>query len=288
MDFETREIRKMEMKDRKIKEKKPKSKVATVVIIFLVFLNLALSLYIIYDKKIYQLAFSFFQKEEEKKSIDLVENLSVDDETVSTLYSYLAPIKERFVMNSQVFAADLSEEEAKAFALSLLKEEDFEKVEGEEFDGVEYRLKAVFLEDAITKILGKDYSVSKDDLKKPYYQKYSNELKGDVLLSYDATFDSYQVMFEDPSEKEVEPFYTKLVKAEKKNNQIILTEKVVYTLEEKEKVSLYSDWGLSHLLEEEIADIDMDDFLDDASNVIYTFEKVGKNYQFISSKMMEK
>lgn len=288
MDFETREIRKMEMKDRKIKEKKPKSKIATFVIAFLVFLNLVLSLYIVYDKKIYQAVVSYFQHEGKKEDSELVQKLSVDDETVSTLYSYLTPVKETFVMNSQILVSDLSDDEARAFAMTLLKEENFEKKVDEDTKQTEYHLKAVFLEDAISKLLGKGYKLSKNDLKKPFYQKYSNELKGEVLLVYDATFDSYQVTFESPLEKEVEPFYTKLIKAERKNNQIILTEKVIYTLEENERVSLYSDWRLSSLLEEEITDIDIDDFLEEASEIVYVFEKVGKNYQFISSKMQEK
>lgn len=288
MDFETREIRKMEMKDRKIKEKKPKSKIATFVIAFLVFLNLGLSLYIVYDKKIYQAVVSYFQHEGKKENSELVQKLSVDDETVSTLYSYLTPVKETFVMNSQILVSDLSDDEARAFAMALLKEENFEKKVDEDTKQAEYHLKAVFLEDAISKLLGKDYKLSKNDLKKTFYQKYSNELKGEVLLVYDDTFDSYQVTFESPLEKEVEPFYTKLIKAERKNNQIILTEKVIYTLEENERVSLYSDWRLSSLLEEEITDIDIDDFLEEASEIVYVFEKVGKNYQFISSKMQEK
>ena len=89
-------------------------------------------------------------------------------------------------------------------------------------------------------------------------------------------------------EKEVEPFYTKLTKAIKKENRLIITEKVIYTLEEEGKVKIYSDWALSRLLKESSTAIEINDYLDQGIEINYVFEKKGENYQFLSSEINEK
>lgn len=288
MDFDTREIRKMEMKDRKIKEKpkKKKSKVATAIIVLLFLTNIALLSYIVYDKELYKEVISYFEKKPTTEK-EKIEKLSLQDEEVNTLYSYLTPIKEKLVMHSSMSKQDLTEEEAKALSLSLLKEEDFERENG----GLEeqtYQLKSVLLEEAAEKILGRDYQLKKEDMKTPVYQNYSNALKGNITMSYQETCNCYLVKIAEKEEKEVEPFYTKLTKAIKKENRLIITEKVIYTLEEEGKVKIYSDWALSRLLKESSTAIEINDYLDQGIEINYVFEKKGENYQFLSSEINEK
>jgi len=288
MDFDTREIRKMEMKDRKIKEKpkKKKSKVATAIIVLLFLTNIALLSYIVYDKELYKEVISYFEKNPTTEK-EKIEKLSLQDEEVNTLYSYLTPIKEKLVMHSSMSKQDLTEEEAKALSLSLLKEEDFERENG----GLEeqtYQLKSVLLEEAAEKILGRDYQLKKEDMKTPVYQNYSNALKGNITMSYQETCNCYLVKIAEKEEKEVEPFYTKLTKAIKKENRLIITEKVIYTLEEEGKVKIYSDWALSRLLKESSTAIEINDYLDQGIEINYVFEKKGENYQFLSSEINEK
>ena len=96
MDFDTREIRKMEMKDRKMKDrpKKKKSKVATTIIVFLFLTNIGLLSYIVYDKELYKEVSSYFEKTSPTPK-EKIEKLSLQDEEVNTVYSYLTPIKEK-------------------------------------------------------------------------------------------------------------------------------------------------------------------------------------------------
>lgn len=241
--------------------------------------------FIVYDKKLYKNVLDYFDKKEETEK---AESLDLTSEEVSTLYSYLVPIKEKLVTNSEVLVHNLSQDEAKAFALSLLREEDFEKVENANNETANYKLNSVFLENAAKKILGKDFSIQKEDMKNSYYEKYSNQLQGNMSLIYNEIDNCYEVVITEPEEKEVEPFYTKLIRATKRKNQIILTEKVIYTSQEENKISVYSNWELSNLLKDEIIKVDVDDYLSDASEVIYTFEKKEENYQFVSSKIKEK
>lgn len=285
MDFETREIRRMELKDKKEKVKKKKSKVATFFIALLLLINIGLLGYIAYDKGLLEEVIKILDKKEEKKEKKVIENpLSLENEEVSTLYSYLTPLKEKFVMNSEVDVTSFTNEEKLAFALALLKEEDFEKQEEA------YRLKSVFLEEAGEKILGENEKVENGDLKTAYYEKYSKDLEGNVTLTYEEIEDCYTASFQEKEEKTTEPFYTELVSAKKKGNQIILTEKVIYTLEE-ENIKIYSNWQLSKLLDEateEALEETIDKYLEKGSEVSYTFEKKNGSYQFISSKIKEK
>ena len=287
MDFETREIRKMEMKSRqeKPKKKRKSSRVACFFILLLLFLNLGLMTYIAYDKKIIE---SVMRRFEEKKDVPVEikeEKLSLSDEVVRTLYSYLVPVKEKLVMRSEYYAKDFSEDEKKAIAMSLLKEEDFKQGEDS------YQLKAFYLDDAISKILGEDAFIEKEDMKDFYYQKYSKNLEGNIRLSYNSLLDSYFVTLEKREDVELEPFFTKLFSAVKKKDQIILTEKVIYTLKSDQNIGIYSDWQLSKLLEEVVLadpNIKIDSYLSKAGEIAYTFQKKGDHYQFISSKVKEK
>jgi len=288
MDFETREIRKMELRDRSIKpegKKKKTSRIARFFIVLLLLLNLSCMSYIAYDKGLVDDVIAYFQKKREQEEKVVEEKLSLEDEQVQTLYSYLLPLKEKLVMTSFSQAGEFSEDEKKALALALLKEEDFTKTE----DG-SYQLKAVYLEEAVSKILGRDSFIQKEDMKNAYYEKYSNQLEGNFLLSYDALLDSYRVTLESKKEKEMEPFFSKLFSASKKGDQLFLREKVIYTLETETGISIYSDWQLSQILSEvsKEEEILVDDYLEEAGEIVYTFRKVGENYQFISSKIKEK
>lgn len=288
MDFETREIRKMEMKSRQEKPEKKKrksSRVACFFILLLLFLNLGLMTYIAYDKKIIEGVMKHFEEKKDASVEIKEEKLSLNDEVVRTLYSYLAPVKEKLVMRSEYYAKDFLEDEKKAIAMSLLKEEDFKQEEDS------YQLKAFYLDDAISKILGEDAFIEKEDMKDFYYQKYSKNLEGNIRLSYNSLLDSYSVTLEKREDVELEPFFTKLFSAVKKKDQIILTEKVIYTLKSDQSIGIYSDWQLSKLLEEvalDGPDIYMDSYLSKAGEIVYTFQKKGDHYQFISSKVKEK
>lgn len=291
MDFDTKEIRKMEIKTRKPKKKS--SPVATFFIVILIILNLSLMGYIAYDKGLFSDVISYFNKTSKNEKKVAEEHLSLTDEEVSTIYSYLVPMKEKFVTTSSVYKEDLSNDEIKGIALPLLKEEDF-MLNTESEDKAFYQLKTVFLEDAVERILGEDVSVVKEDMKTPYYLKYSKNLEGNMTLTYDEVCDCYAVSLEEKEEKAVEEFYTKLASATKKEKKLVLEEKVVYLVEEDDKVKIYQDLEHSHLLKEmtkdewEKEEFAIDEYLTEASSVIYTFEKSGGSYQFISSELKEK
>ncbi len=287
MDFDTKEIRKMEIKEKIKKEKPKKSKVATIVIILLVLMNLSLVTYIAYDKKLIEKGLEILTKKEKepKKGIqEKREKLSLTSEEVNTLYSYLVPLKEKLGITSELDAKDLTEQDKIALSLTLLKEEDFEKLE-EIKNGSKYRLKSIFLEEASMKILGE--KITHQDIMKPYYLKYSKDLVGNVTMTYDDITSTYEVTFMDT--KEESSNITKLVSATKKGSDITLEEKVIYTLEEDGKTKIYSNWQLSSFLgEKEKEEIKIEDYLEEASTIFYTFRKENGTYRFLSSKIKEK
>ncbi len=291
MDFETREIKRMELKDKKEKKKKKKSKVATFFIILLLFMNIGLLGYIAYDKGIAEDLMKLIKKKDAKEDLgEIEEDISLKDEEVNTLYSYLIPIKEKLVMNDNIAADSFTQEEKIAFALSLLKEENFEKIEGEEST---YKLKPVFLEEASEMILGENAQIENRNLKTPYYEKYSKNLEGNMTLTYNEIENSYIVSVQPKKENVVEPFYTKLQSAKKKGNKLTITEKVIYTLVEDEGIKIYSNWQLSSLLDnvdnqESLQPEKIEEYIEKGSEVSYTFEKVKGNYRFISSEIKEK
>ena len=285
MDFDTREIRRMEIKDHKIKPRRnSSSRALTVVIILLLLANIAVGGYIAYDKGVIDEFIQIFATKPKKQKVE-EKTISLSSEEVSTLYSYIEPLHEKFAMSFQTLGDNLTQEEMKAFGLSLLKEEDFEKTT----DG--YKIKKIVLEDAIHQILGKEIEIEDADMTTPYYQNYGNGLEGMVTLQYDEVNSSYLAVFTE-KEETMKTFDSKLVKAVKKGNQLILTEKAIYPLETNDLVQIYSNWRLSNLLDEveqeELDDISVDSYMEDASSIVYTFEKVGDNYQFISSETIEK
>lgn len=286
MDFDTKEIKKMEIKERKHKEKPKKSKVATAIIILLTLMNLSLLSYIAYDKKILEKVQNILIKEEKytkKVKEEQTEKLSLTSEEVNTLYSYLTPLKEKLVMTDAKNAKDLTDEEQLALSLMLLKEEDFKTTEDTKSN--EYDLKRVLLEEASMKILG--HKVTHQDMKNPYYIKLSKNLEGKVTMDYDSLAEKYKVTF--TKEEKRENYLTKLVNATKKGKDIILEEKVIYILKEEENTQIYSNWRMSSLIEESKTEsIQIDDYLKDASTVYYTFRKENDSYQFQSSKIKEK
>ncbi len=284
MDFDTREIRKMEIKQKSTKS----SPFIIFVIIFLTLANIGVISFIVYDKKLYKDMVSYFQKSNKEEVEEKEIQLSLTSEEVNTLYSYLQPLSKKFVMASSVTVSELNQEEIKAMGLSLLKEEDFEVVDaGQE----KYRLKSKSLKDSANRILGDKVVVENQSMEMPYYQKYSKTLAGNVTLDYQDSCDCYYATFEDPEQANVEPFYKKLVKAVKKDDKIILTEKVIYTLQEEGKTQIYSNWQLSNLIEEvndDAKEIDIDNYLSVASEIVYTFKYQDNSFRFLFSKLNEK
>lgn len=284
MDFDTREIRKMEIKQKSTKS----SPFVIFVIIFLILANIGAISFIVYDKKLYKDVVEYFQESNKKEVEEKETELSLTSEEVSTLYSYLQPLSKKFAMSSSVMASEFNQEEIKAMGLSLLKEEDFEVIDDEQ---KKYQLKSKSLRDSVNKILGDKISVENQNMETPYYQKYSKVLVGDVTLNYEDSCDCYYAIFKDVEEMNSAPFYKKLVKAVKVDDKIILTEKVIYTLQEEEKIQIYSNWQLSNLIEEVNDDskqIDIDNYLSVASEIIYTFKYQDNSYRFLSSKLNEK
>lgn len=285
MDFETREIKKMEMKNYREPKEKKKSLVATVFIVFLLILNVLLSSYILYDKgiisDIYQ---SFFGKEQtNQEEKDSVKKLSLDDEVVQTVYSYLLPLKRRFAMTSSLSKSELSEEEKFVLALSLLKEEDYVAVDEK---GMKYQLKPELINEAGSKIIG-DETISGAMFHDSIYLSYSKDFSGKFSFRYDLEQALYLVTVEKMDEMEEVDFYTKLSSAYIKKDQLVLTEKALYTLEEDGKKSLYRDWQLASLIGD-FHQEELSKYWDEASEISYVFQKKGEHYQFVSSEINEK
>ncbi len=293
MDFDTREIRQMEMKERKIKPPKKKSPFLTFLIVLLILLNLAAVSFIVYDKGLLDDVIEKITNTESKKKKEEKKQLPLTDENVSTLYSYLAPLKEKFVVSKQVSIKNISQDESKGLGMALLREEDF-SINTDQEEKSLYQLKSIVLEDAIKKILGSNYQVEKEDMEESFNQHFSNNLTGKMRLTYDDVKDIYLVDMVEDEEDIISSYQTKLVNAYEQEKKLYLEEKAIYLLENNGKIEIYSDYQLSNLIDEVEGDdvlkvdISIDSYLKKANKVVYTFQKNGDHYQFISSKIKEK
>ena len=120
-----------------------------------------------------------------------------------------------------------------------------------------------------------------------------------VNLVYDENLKSYKSTFDtaEANKNKIKTAYTKLTKAKKKGNTLVLTERVVYTSQQPSGsnviINVYSDYAKTRLIESKTvaansindSTINIDDYMDkDKANTIeYRFHIDNKNYYFESS-----
>lgn len=273
-----------------------KSLIAPIIIVVL--LSLAIGLIIFYITN------PIFNEEPEGP---FVQELQLTDNNVRILYKYVSysvdgTRNDVFVMNNSVTKENMPSKDKLYYALQFASPEDFVSTGKRDDDNNQiFNISDKKIDEYMERFFGNSITYSKvkkmdytlnfsDDHKYVGTLTYSNENKG-----YDTVLHKVE---EDEEEKEyVKPFYGKLVKAQLFEDQTLeLQEKVIYT-KVKEKNDLYTIevYGdvhyhklietRSNLTESQVKKsvYNMNEYLNEASTVTYTFKPEDGKYYFYSS-----
>ena len=237
--------------------------------------------------------------------------VSLNDENVQILYKYISYgtkgiRNDKFVKEKTTNLGSFSNEEKYYYALQFAEAEDFEFT-GEYNDKKKkiYAFPINRLKEYMERYFGPEVSFSTDDkITHPFGFTINEQNLGTLTYSVDndefnVTFDGFQDL--EKKENEIDPFYTKLVSATKlKDNTLVLKEKVIY-IKTEEKDGAYTmyitkDYEHNNVIEtrpnmdKETLDstsIDINNYLEKASTITYTFKVNNNVYYFSNSEITE-
>lgn len=232
------------------------------------------------------------------------ETLSIESPRIVTTYNYVtygrdnANNKDYFLTNRKVTLDNFDNAEKIFYATQFLNTDNFLDT-GKTQDGKKiYAVSIDEFEQALKKFFGKVI---------PYHREgsyriilpFSKDGGNMVNLVYDENLKSYKSTFTtaEANKNKIKTAYTKLTKAKKKGNTLVLTERVVYTSQQPSGsnviINVYSDYAKTRLIESKTvaansindSTINIDDYMDkDKANTIeYRFHIDNKNYYFESS-----
>ncbi len=191
--------------------------------------------------------------------------LDVNSELVSSLYSMVTPSEEAIVLkfkygNYKGFHNDYILAVATKNYINEQKKEV--KV-----------ISKVDLENSIYSIFGKNIMFTHKDIKLLY--------NGICGFDYNKETENYELV-SNCDGSIFEKFYHKIISAQEKDNKIIITEKIIYTVynDEFKNISIYNNIYSKDLIDKVTFDkkIEIEDYLDKASEYEYIFEKNNGEY----------
>ena len=232
------------------------------------------------------------------------ETLSIESPRIVTTYNYVtygrdnANNKDYFLTNRKVTIDNFDNAEKIFYATQFLDTDNFLDT-GKISEGKKvYAVAVDEFEKALKKFFGKVIPYNKSGS----YQivlPFSKDGGNLVNLVYDENLKSFKSTFNtaEVNKNKIKSAYTKLTKAKKKGNTLVLTERVIYTSQQPSGanmiINIYSDYAKTRLIESKTVatnsiddnTINIDDYMDkDKANTIeYKFHIDDKNYYFESS-----
>lgn len=220
----------------------------------------------IYEKRDSEKIKSETEKELEKEALDVTSSF------VNDLYSKITPSEDANVLKG------LYEKEGTLSNQYILSVGIVNLVREKQLNNEEY-LNPKEIEEQIHKILGTDNSFQHETT-----MIFSSGICG---YEYSNFFEQYKVI-DGCGGNWYEFFKRKLISAEKQGNFIYLKEKMIYFTDDWDdylsRITIYNNYQKEKKLEyietssQESYSVSIDDYIDQASTYLYTFEKQGNNY----------
>lgn len=299
----------MKMDQMKTSRFDKKSLIAPIIIVIL--LSLAVGLIIFYISN------PFFNEPQEGP---YVQELQLTDNNVRILYKYVTSSvdgnrNDVFVMNDSITKENMPNEDKLYYALQFASPEDFVSTGKRDKENNQiFNISDKKIDEYMKRFFGNNITYSKVK-KMDYTLSFNEEVKYVASLTYsyeNKGYDTILIKYSDEEndndkkdEKEeikVKPFYTKLVKANLFEDQTIeLQEKVIYTKVSKEKdlytIKVYGDLHYHNLIDTrnnltesqmQNSIFNLNEYMNEASTVTYTFKTENDKYYFYSSNVTNK
>lgn len=236
-------------------------------------------------------------------------NVSIDDENVEILYQYVkygtrGVRNDKFIKEQEVTLKDFNNYEKFYYALQFAQVEDFVNT-GKVNDQKQkiYNISSAKIKNYMQLFFGNQVTYATSSVITYPFSFRINGLNVGTL-TYAVERDGFDTVFTDfedniTSTNVVEPYYTKLVAANRKSDGALeLMEKIIYTEPVKKDngydVYIYKDYQKTMLLETKYnlteeqlkqTPIAIEDYLEKAATITYTFQLSPTNYYFYSSKI---
>lgn len=241
-----------------------------------------------------------------------VQELQLSDNNVRILYNYVSysvdgSRNDVFVMNSSVTKENMPSKDKLYYALQFASPEDFVSTGKRDDDNNQiFNISDNKVDAYMKRFFGNNVNYSKVK-KMDYTLNFSDEHKYVGTLTYSYDNKGYDTILnkideEDDEKVYVQPFYGKLVKASLFEDQTMeLQEKVIYTkvLEDDDlyTIKVYGDLHYHNLIETrnnltesqlKNSVFNMNEYVNEASTVTYTFKTEDEKYYFYSSNLTNK
>lgn len=241
-----------------------------------------------------------------------VQELQLTDNNVRILYNYVSYSvdgnrNDVFVMNSSVTKENMPSKDKLYYALQFASPEDFVSTGKRDDDNNQiFNISDNKVDSYMKRFFGNSVTYSKVK-KMDYTLNFSEEHKYIGTLTYSYDNKGYDTILnkideEEDEEEYVKPFYGKLVKASLFEDQTMeLQEKVIYTkvLEDDDlyTIKVYGDLHYHNLIETrnnltksqlKNSVFNMNEYMNEASTVTYTFKTENDKYYFYGSNLTNK
>ena len=241
-----------------------------------------------------------------------VQELQLTDNNVRILYNYVSYSADGnrndvFVMNSSVTKENMPSKDKLYYALQFASPEDFVSTGKRDDDNNQiFNISDNKVDSYMKRFFGNSVTYSKVK-KMDYTLNFSEDHKYIGTLTYSYDNKGYDTILnkideEDDEEEYVKPFYGKLVKASLFEDQTMeLQEKVIYTkvLEDDDlyTIKVYGDLHYHNLIETrnnltksqlKNSVFNMNEYMNEASTVTYTFKTENDKYYFYGSNLTNK
>lgn len=291
----------MKMDQMKASHFDKKSLIAPIIIVVL--LSLAVGLIIFYVTN------PLFN---EPETGPFVQELQLTDNNVRILYDYVTynidgNRNSTFLMKETVTKDNMSNEDKLYYALQFANPEDYVSTGKKDEDKNQiFNISDKKIDEYMQRFFGSNVSYSKVK-KMDYTLNVGEDFKYVGKLTYSYENKGYDMIItkeeDDETKKEyVKPFYTKLVKANLYEDQSIeLQEKVIYTkvIEDNDlyAIKVYGDLHYHNLIDSrnnltesqmKNSVFNMNEYMNEASTVTYTFKTENDKYYFYSSIITNK
>lgn len=241
-----------------------------------------------------------------------VQELQLTDNNVRILYNYVSYSADGnrndvFVMNSSVTKENMPSKDKLYYALQFASPEDFVSTGKKDDDNNQiFNISDNKVDSYMKRFFGNSVTYSKVK-KMDYTLNFSEDHKYIGTLTYSYDNKGYDTILnkideEDEEEEYVKPFYGKLVKASLFEDQTMeLQERVIYTkvLEDDDlyTIKVYGDLHYHNLIETrnnltksqlKNSVFNMNEYMNEASTVTYTFKTENDKYYFYGSNLTNK
>ncbi|MBQ6497901.1 MAG: hypothetical protein IJI58_04220 [Bacilli bacterium] len=276
-----------------VKEHKVNKKIAIIIVIVIA---IAVGLLVFFVSN------AIFGKPKEKPPVDT--QVELNDENVQILYKYVAYKNDgygndKFLKENSVNKDSFNDDEKLYYALKFVQPTDLADTGQVENKQKVYSLTITKIKNCLPSFFGSDVEFNPP---KEIAYKFSFLNESSVAkMTFDENEQFYKVVFAKADKKEelIQPVYTKLASATKKaEGPLVLTEKVIYTqLEQTGEtyvVKIYKDYQhttpiaeMRDLTKDQLKEISIDNYLDRAATVAYTFSvnSINKHYYFDNSSI---